>query len=315
MRGWRGGRAVGAVVAAVAVLGAFGCEGVPAGGREAAPALSGDSAPGPGAATDPPGAASGAPGAAPGAAGRPVALVYRGPAACEGCAEAASGMLERGGFAVRFVGPGERVRFGRAALEGVALYVQPGGSNGQEVGTAWRLLRREEGFSPDLVRDFVRGGGRYLGLCMGGYLAGDPGYDLLPGDSGQYIRSQGASVSGEGDQLVEVAWRGHPQHMYFQDGPYFDVDDGPGAQVLARYTNQRPAAVVASYGAGRVAVSGPHPEAPAQWYEDYHLPDQSHGSAALGEDLLHTLMTPTAPTAPAAPASGSVPAGPSTPAH
>ncbi|WP_078653590.1 BPL-N domain-containing protein [Streptomyces novaecaesareae] len=247
------------LAAAVLVLTAAGCGGPPGGGEESERAD-----------------------------GRPLALVYRGPAACEGCPEAARTMLERGGFAVRYVGPRERVRFGPSALTGVALYVQPGGSNGQEVSTAWALLGREPGFSPDLVRAYVRGGGRYLGLCMGGYLAGDPGFDLLPGDSGEYVRSPGATVTDEQDGLVDVAWRGRPQRMYFQDGPFFDVD-GPGTEVLARYPNDRPAVVVAPYGTGRVAVSGPHPEAPADWYRDYGLPDESQADLALGEDLLHTL--------------------------
>ncbi|MFE6050544.1 hypothetical protein ACFQ6N_07315 [Kitasatospora sp. NPDC056446] len=288
----RGVRAV-AVVAAVLVLAAAGCAGTPSQGGAAAPPGRGDD--------------------------RPTALVYRGPAACDGCAEAAGAMLEHGGFAVRYVGPRERVRFGPAALAGVALYVQPGGTNGQEVGTAWGLLGREPGFSPELVRAYVRGGGRYLGLCMGGYLAGDPGFDLLPGDSGQYIRSRGASITDERDRLVDVVWRGRPQRMYFQDGPYFDVD-GPAVDVLARYSNDRPAAVVAPYGAGRVAVSGPHPEAPADWYDDYGLPDESRTGLALGQDLLHTLMapatpaptatpTPTATTAPAAPTAATAPTG------
>ncbi|MFF4922720.1 hypothetical protein ACFY4B_19245 [Kitasatospora sp. NPDC001261] len=228
---------------------------------------------------------------------RPTALVYRGPAACDGCPEAARGLLERAGFAVRFIGPRERVRFGPAALADAAVYVQPGGTNGQEVGTAWDLLAREPGFSPDLVRAYVRGGGRYLGLCMGGYLAGDPGFDLLPGDSGEYIRSPDATVTDEQDGLVDVLWRGRPQRMYFQDGPYFDVD-GPGTDVLARYPNGRTAAAVAPYGRGRVAVSGPHPEAPADWYGDYGLPDHSATGLTLGEDLLHTLTAPTPTSGP-----------------
>ncbi|MFH8383924.1 hypothetical protein ACH4E7_23755 [Kitasatospora sp. NPDC018058] len=229
--------------------------------------------------------------------GRPLALVYRGPAACDGCPEAAHDMLEHDGFTVRYIGPDEETGFGPDALAGVALYVQPGGTSGQEVSTAWGLLKRDPSFSPELVRAYVRGGGRYLGLCMGGYLAGEePGYGLLPGDSGQYIGSRDATVTDDRDHLVEVAWRGHPQRMYFQDGPYFDVD-GPDVDVVARYTNDRAAAVVASYGAGRVAVSGPHPEAPADWYRDYGLPDESHTGLGLGEDLLHTLMgAPARPT-------------------
>ncbi|WP_188306867.1 BPL-N domain-containing protein [Streptomyces sp. CBMA123] len=260
-------------------------------------------APGSGASADTAAAAGRTGQAAPDPDGRPLALVYRGPAACQGCPEAAHDMLEQDGFAVRYIGPEEQDRFGPDALSGVALYVQPGGTNGQEVSTAWRLMQRDPGFSPELVRAYVRGGGHFLGLCMGGYLAGhDPGYGLLPGDSGQYISSRGATVTDEQDHLVDVSWRGHPQRMYFQDGPYFDVS-GPDADVLARYTNDRAAAVVAPYGAGRVAVSGPHPEAPSDWYLDYDLPDESQTGLGLGEDLLHTLMgtspTGTSPTNPA----------------
>ncbi|MFG3223953.1 BPL-N domain-containing protein [Kitasatospora sp. NPDC048194] len=246
------------------------------------------------AAGDAAGAAAGGGGAgAGGSAGSgrgPLALVYRGPAACEGCAEAAYDMLEHDGFTVRYIGPKERMRFGPGAFASAALYVQPGGTDGQEVSSAWGLLESDAGFSAELVRAYVRGGGRYLGLCMGGYLAGeDPGYGLLPGDSGQYIRSPGAAVTDERDHLVDVDWRGRGLRMYFQDGPYFDVQ-GPGVQVLARYTNGRAAAVVAAYGAGRVAVSGPHPEAPSAWYRDYGLADESATGLGLGEDLLHTLM-------------------------
>ncbi|MFJ9776765.1 BPL-N domain-containing protein [Kitasatospora sp. NPDC101157] len=284
----RAGRVTAALALALAVLVlvATACGAPPSGSNGDAAARTGQAARAGKAAQDP--------------EGRPLALVYRGPAACEGCPEAAHDMLEHDGFAVRYIGPGEADRFGPNALSGAALFVQPGGTNGQEVSTAWRLLGRDQGFSPELVRSYVRGGGHYLGLCMGGYLAGrEPGYGLLPGDSGQYISSQGAVVTDEQDHLLDVLWRGQPQKMYFQDGPYFDVN-GPGVEVLARYTNGRAAALVASYGAGRVAVSGPHPEAPSEWYREYNLPDQSQTGLGLGRDLLHTLM-------------GTAPAGTGTP--
>ncbi|MFB7912044.1 BPL-N domain-containing protein [Kitasatospora sp. NPDC056076] len=275
----RVGRGAAALALAAVVLAASACGAPPSGGGPDGAARAGRA----------PRADAGG-GAAPDPQGRPLALVYRGPAACEGCPEAAHDLLEHDGFAVRYIGPEEEVRFGPDALSGAALYVQPGGTNGQEVSTAWRLLQQDPGFSPELVRAYVRGGGHYLGLCMGGYLAGhDPGYGLLPGDSGQYISSGGATVTDEQDHLVDVSWRGQPQRMYFQDGPYFDLE-GPGAQVLARYTNDRAAAAVAPYGSGRVAVSGPHPEAPAEWYRDYGLSDESPAGLALGGDLVHTLL-------------------------
>lgn len=42
------------------------------------------------------------------------------------------------------------------------------------------------------VRDFVSGGGRYLGFCLGAYLAGsDPGFDLLVRRPRAHIHSPG----------------------------------------------------------------------------------------------------------------------------
>ena len=54
----------------------------------------------------------------------------------------------------------------------------------------------------------------------------------------------------------------------------FLVEEGGAAQVLARYPNGRIAAVVAPFGAGAVAVVGPHPEATPDWFADSALPVQ-----------------------------------------
>ncbi len=49
--------------------------------------------------------------------------------------------------------------------------------------------------------------------------------------------------------------------MYFQDGPYFGLDNEAAfSTVIATYDNALPAAVLATHGEGRVAVVGPHPE-------------------------------------------------------
>lgn len=166
------------------------------------------------------------------------------------------------------------------------LYVQPGGGN--DLHKAWRSVRK----FGDPLREWLHNGGRYLGICMGAYLAGrEPGWGLLPGDTAEYVGSQGATVSSPSDTVVSVRWRGKPRHMYFQDGPYFVLNKGAKATVLATYDNGVPAAVVAPYGAGQVGVVGPHPEADASWYAEYNLknPDGIHFD--LGYDLVKTVMS------------------------
>jgi hypothetical protein len=105
---------------------------------------------------------------------------------------------------VIYVGPDEKMSV-QAGLQlpNVVLYAQPGG-----VGSVKKAF---DGLKKDApaVRNFVSKGGRYLGICMGGYLVDDnPGYDLGL-DADEYIKSPGATVKTEDDTLVQVKWRGN----------------------------------------------------------------------------------------------------------
>lgn len=220
---------------------------------------------------------------------QPLALVYRGRNTVErSCAEAVAQLLQASAwrFEVDFVGPREARSLSAETLREAALYAQPGG------GTLERSYRRLRRQSPH-VREYVRSGGRYLGTCLGGYLAGaTPGFDLLPGDTDRYIDLEGASVRHDGDSIIPVLWRGQRRDMYFQDGPHFVLDSEDGVEVLARYTNGAIAALVASCGQGRVAVVGPHPEATADWFDDVGGRSGATDCRDLGQDLVDTLMQP-----------------------
>jgi glutamine amidotransferase-like uncharacterized protein len=225
----------------------------------------------------------------------PLALVYRGKAAKPSeCSDAVAALLATSphGFDVRFVGPKEELRLTGDVLARAVLYAQPGGG---ELGPAYRRMRRHR----NTIRAYVATGGRYLGFCLGGYLAGaTPGFALLPGDTDQYIRTHGATVRTTGDTLVEVGWRGRRRYLFFQDAPVFRLDrSADDVDVLARYPNGELAAVVVPFGSGRVGVVGPHPEATADWYRDCRLPDPDPHHAELGHDLIDTLMDGTSATA------------------
>jgi glutamine amidotransferase-like uncharacterized protein len=218
---------------------------------------------------------------------RPTALVYRGPAGCEGCSEPVAVLLQTAPspFDVVYCGPDESVELSAQTLSSALLYVQPGG--GDDLELAWSHMRRHAGD----IRAWVRGGGHYLGICMGGYLAGfDPGIGLLPGDSAEYITAPGATVRTDGDAMVTVSWRGQSRHLYFQDGPYFTLSRNSGAVVLATYSNGLAAAVVARYGKGSVGVCGPHPEAPSSWYSESGLTNPDGVRLDLGYDLVEATI-------------------------
>ncbi len=190
-----------------------------------------------------------------------------------------------GELAVATAGPNGEMSVREAlAHPDTLLYAQPGADGDDE--QAFRRQRKDKG----AIRRFVHGGGRYLGVCMGGFLA-EPGFfNLFPGRVEEYYSSKRASVTTPDPALVPVTWRGTRRLMYFQDGGFMvPRRKAAGVEVLARYANGTIAALVARSGEGRVGLCGPHPEAPRAWYDRDRLaypgPTQD-----LGDDLLATLL-------------------------
>jgi glutamine amidotransferase-like uncharacterized protein len=176
-----------------------------------------------------------------------------------------------------------------ATLARAALYVQPGG--GDDFIAAWKSVRTYTG----PLREFIHNGGRYLGICMGGYLAGaGPGYNLLSGNCDDYTQTRDAEVKNGSDAVISVRWSAPHgsaiRRIFYQDGPYFWLDRGARARVLARYTNGKIAAMVVPFGNGTVGVSGPHPEANRSWYQLAGLPYPG-STFDLGHQLVDAVMT------------------------
>jgi glutamine amidotransferase-like uncharacterized protein len=215
-----------------------------------------------------------------------LALIYRGPASRDGGVESVAALLRAGPqpFRVRYVGPDADTDVDAAVLAEAALYVQPGGDGDVE--------DLAPGLAPvgELLRPWIRSGGRYLGICMGAYLAGDdPGFGLLSGAVDQYAGSPGADVPDEREACIAVDWGGERREVFFQDGPYFLP--AAGELVLARYAaNGAAAALVAAYGRGRVAVVGPHPEATALWFRAAGVPRPQREAKDLAHALIERLM-------------------------
>jgi hypothetical protein len=215
---------------------------------------------------------------------KPLALVYRGRASCSGCSESVAALLQSSptGFRTEFCGPQEARDISPSSLAGAAVYAQPGGGT---VDSAWRRLRHDA----PVIRDWVSEGGRYLGFCLGAYLAAsNPGFGVLPGDATSYIGTPGATVQDANDTIVQVRWRGRSQDMYFQDGPLFALQPGAQATVLATYDTGAPAAVVARCGKGWVGLTGPHPEADLSWYTGAGLTNPDGIHTDMGHDLIET---------------------------
>jgi len=112
------------------------------------------------------------------------------------------------------------------------------------------------------VQQHVLNGGYYLGICMGAYWAGPLYFNLLQNSRiVQHIRRKRAFTTRSYGTVIPVVWQGQHQDMYFYDGCSI-LGDWQQHEVIARYSNRDPAAVIS----GRVAVIGPHPESDVYWY-------------------------------------------------
>lgn len=154
----------------------------------------------------------------------------------------------------------------------------------------------------ETVRNFVANGGKYLGFCLGGYLAGLPGFGLLPQGDNTYaeIAQPGAQVKTGKNTIIQVDWTFHTgklagqtkeQWMFFQDGGTVKGSNTTNLEVLGRFaSNQNIAAAVSPFGKGWVGVTGPHPEADQSWCESLFL---SHllFDAGANEDFLQIPRT------------------------
>ena len=117
------------------------------------------------------------------------------------------------------------------------------------------------------IRRYIRNGGRYLGICMGAYWADRNYLDIMDSvECKQYIRRPNTCTRRSYSKAVDCDWNGRQDKFFFYDGPAF-VGDESRYEVVARYTNGDPAAIIQ----GKIGLIGPHLEAEEFWYDKPYL--------------------------------------------
>jgi glutamine amidotransferase-like uncharacterized protein len=207
------------------------------------------------------------------------ALVYKGPGACdEGCSEAAALVAQMAGLNPVFVGPAET---DPNIFKNAAVWIQPGGHS-RTVG------RNMSDDLKDRIREFVHGGGAYVGFCAGGFYATarigelkDAGLGLIAGRSKLYEKADADAT------VLPLIWDGKERQIYWEGGPAFYPPKDGDVEVTATYPDGTAAAVRDRYGKGRVYVTGAHPEAPQNWRDYYRLADSDGLDYDLAVDMIH----------------------------
>jgi glutamine amidotransferase-like uncharacterized protein len=146
-------------------------------------------------------------------------------------------------------------RMSESQLKAYRLMIVPGGN----------FIAIDDSLTPGTttnIHNAVQSGLNYLGICAGGFLAGQASYKSLNltsgvrfgfySDENRGIRKAAVAISGVGTPALDHYW---------EDGPQFT---GWGA-VVGKYPDGTPAIVEGTSGKGWVILSGVHPEAPANW--------------------------------------------------
>ena len=97
----------------------------------------------------------------------------------------------------------------------------------------------------DRVRKFVQDGGKYLGICMGGYWASNDYLGILSDDVSvtQYIKRPNTDTRRPHAKNLEVNWNGQRERMYFYDG-FAVTGNQNNFKTIARYMNGDPMAII-----------------------------------------------------------------------
>jgi len=143
-------------------------------------------------------------------------------------------------------------------FNGVDIVAVPGGFG--DASSFERLFKANQ----NSVKQFVRTGGKYLGICMGAYWAGTHYLDLLDSvEAVQYITQPNSDTRRPHAKDINIEWQGHPDRMFFYDGCAL-VGSGR-YNTIATYANGDAMAVIQK----NIGVIGCHPEAESFWYDSY----------------------------------------------
>ena len=139
------------------------------------------------------------------------------------------------------------------------------------------------------IKQFVQQGGKYLGICMGAYWAGQYYLDMLEGvDAEQYITRPNTDTRRPHAKNIDITWQGQPNQMYFYDGCAL-VGDTSKFETVATYANGDPMAIIQN----RIGLIGCHPESEKHWYDSYSwMKDKYHNEKhhSLLLDFVNNIM-------------------------
>jgi glutamine amidotransferase-like uncharacterized protein len=144
-------------------------------------------------------------------------------------------------------------------FDGIDMIVFPGGFGDSD--SFYHLLRVNQ----PVILNYLKNGGRYLGICMGAYWAGHHYFNIVNNiDVVQYYKRPRADVRRPHTKALSVEWNGNNEKMFFNDGCAL-IGDTTKFDVIAKYANGEPMAIIQN----KIGLIGCHPESEKFWFDSY----------------------------------------------
>ena len=168
-------------------------------------------------------------------------------------------------------------------FDDVDMVAFPGGIGDSET---WHSILKP---NKEKVIEFVQGGGKYLGICMGAYWAGSHYFNILDDvDATRYLKRPGTDTHRPHAKNISIKWQEKSTNMFWYDGCAL-VGNKHKFQTIATYANNDPMAIIQK----NIGLIGCHPESEKFWYDSYSwMKPHWHGGAhhELLQDFVDTLM-------------------------
>jgi len=137
----------------------------------------------------------------------------------------------------------------------------------------------------------IHQGLNYLGICAGGFLAGNTRNNSFDITNGVQFKFYSAEDKGTRKAALAITNAdGAVIDQYWEDGPQFI---GWGS-VVSKYPDGTPATVQGSYGSGWMVLTGIHAEAPESWRKEFHFSTSIENSHAYATMLIKAALEKTA---------------------
>lgn len=212
------------------------------------------------------------------------------------CADAVYDILKNN-HQIKLIGPDSwpYIKLSKKNLKNASCIIFPGGDGNSDQFDN-NLYKYKK-----LIRNYVLKGGKYFGICMGSYFAGEYYFDMLPEFyAEQYIKQKNSDIKSCKANVLKITWKDNKKYnMYFHDGAAFIPKyNFVVKNVYGRYKNKDIAGLTTSFGKGKLALIGPHPEAPRWWFytqsniKDYWKKSiQHHLFLEMFNDLIYDKTT------------------------